>query len=530
MKPHPLAAADRAACEAFATLAYGNPFLPDRLEAERVIAATLGGPARDDRVWHRALDLDHDGDRLAWLSEHAQALAKRIAVCLGGRGCADLDDRARANLAAPGIYVAFYRAAPALLELVRAEATGAEHDRAKVRAAWHTFRDTARSLLIVDGTPLLPELAGGEDHLFAVAYQTFAAFRTIFHNLFGGNEAAATLRAEVWHSCFTRDRLRHARSAYGRMRELPTLVRGESGPGKEIVARAVLAGSHRTFDAKSATLEPRGSFEAVTLAAMPATLVESELFGHRRGSFTGAAADRPGRLEGVGRTGVAFLDEIGDVEPAVQVKVLRVLQERTFARIGDARPRAFEGRIVAATHRDLPALMAAGDFRADLYYRLAADVVRTPPLRELIGGDAGELSRLVTLACRRLIDDPALPHEVIGAIESGVGLGYGWPGNFRELEQCCRAVLIRGEYVPPPTHRHDAADDLADDLRTARLSAEEVTTRYCRLAVDKHGSFSAAGRVLGLDRRTVRSRVERDPDEVPAHDRQRREPDTDGQG
>ena len=497
-----LSAADRRACGAYATLAFGNPFLPERVEAERVIAETVGGRrARHEAVWHRPLDLDTQHEQLRWLSDVAETLAARVVASRPTVAEASL--AALAALAAPGLYAAFYGAAPALQELVRAEAAGGTHDRAVVREAWRGFRETCRRLLRAGDRSLLP-IDVDEAHLFAIAYQTFAAFHAIFHRLFGGNATAATLRASVWQSCFTRDRLRHTGGGFATMRSLPTLVLGESGTGKEIVARSIAAGAYRAFDANAATFAPRGGFEAVTLAAMPATLVESELFGHRRGSFTGAAADRPGRLEQVGRSGVAFLDEIGDVEPAVQVKVLRVLQERTFTRIGDATPRPFDGRIVAATHRDLPSLLAAGDFRADLYYRLAADVVTTPPLRELIGGEAGELSRLVTLACRRLSphDADRLAGEVLAAIEAGVGLAYGWPGNFRELEQCCRAVLVRGSYAPPMAAR----DELAD-VRSASLTMDELTARYCRLAVARHGTPTAAARAIGLDRRTVTARL-----------------------
>ncbi len=499
----PLSDADQRMCDAFATLVFGNPFLPERVEAERVIGDVCGHTIeRVAAVWHRPLDLDTQHNRLTWISRVAAELAERVAAC------GPMKHERRAAMSAPGLYAAFYTAAPVLQQIVRNDAAGRDHDPALIRDAWRSFRQTYRRLLVVDGQSLLPIDGVDEGHLFAIAYQTFRTFHAIFHQLFGGNTAAATLRASVWQSCFTRDRLRHAAGAYATMQSLPTLVLGESGTGKEVVARCIAAGAYRRFDETSKTFAPRGGFEAVTLAAMPATLVESELFGHRRGSFTGAAADRPGRLERVGHAGIAFLDEIGDVEPAVQVKVLRVIQERTFTRIGDTTPRSFDGRIIAATHRDLPTLLASGAFRTDLYYRLAADVITTPPLRDLIGGDEAELSQLVALACRRLspIDSDRLTSEVLAAITDGVGLDHTWPGNFRELEQCCRSVLVGGSYTPPATPRDDAAA-LADELRKATLSADEVTTRYCRLAVARHGTPTAAARVIGLDRRTVQSRL-----------------------
>ncbi len=502
-------AVDLDAAKALAVLAFGNPFLPERIEAERRLAEIAEVEPPRDTVWHRPADLTAENRQLAGLHDAAESLAKRIAESVRRHGLAGISDDLRPTLAAPAMYAAFYRVTPALHDLNERELFGKSVDAAALRTAWRSFREAYRTLLCIDDVPLMPGPASEPAHLFALARQTFAGFRAIFQNLFGGNQAAAALRATVWESCFTRDRLRHATVAWSRIRELPTLILGETGTGKEIVARAIAAGAYRRFDGKRCEFEPRGGFEAVTLAAMPTTLVESELFGHRRGSFTGAAADRPGRLEHVGQCGVAFLDEIGDVDPSVQVKVLRVLQERTFSRIGDSKPRAFDGRIVAATHRDLPKMLSDGTFRHDLYYRLAGDVIRTPPLRDLIGGDEAELRRLTKLASARLlpVDPGPLADDAVRVIGDRLGVDYAWPGNFRELEQCCRSVLIRGDYTPPQPSPSATADDLAEDLREARLTVDDLTTRYCRLAVQKHGNHSAAGRAIGLDRRTVASRT-----------------------
>ncbi len=237
----------------------------------------------------------------------------------------------------------------------------------------------------------------------------------------------------------------------------------------------------------------------------------------KRGSFTGATADRPGRLESVGRGGCILLDEIGDVELSIQVKLLRVLQERTFSRVGDAKPRRFEGKIIAATHRDLPTMAHAGQFRADLFYRLAGDVIRTPPLRDLIAGDADELRRLVGLVTHRLLSGRAdeaelLAGEIVQAIAVGVGFDHAWPGNFRELEQCVRGVLVRGEYAPlaKGDAARDAAGQLVSRLRAVAMSADEATGAYCRLAYDRLGSYEAVARALKLDRRTVKAKLKAD--------------------
>ena len=167
---------------------------------------------------------------------------------------------------------------------------------------------------------------------------------------------------------------------------------GATGTGKELVARAIGLSRYVPFNEKSQSFQHdfAGSFRAVNLSALSPTLIESELFGHRRGSFTGAVEDRTGWLESCGPHGTVFLDEIGELDPGIQVKLLRVLQTRTFQRIGETDERRFEGKIIAATNRNLDEELEGGDFRADFYYRLCADRVTTPttPGGALAGGAA----------------------------------------------------------------------------------------------------------------------------------------------
>src|SRR5262249_14365870 len=250
------------------------------------------------------------------------------------------------------------------------------------------------------------------------------------------------------------------------------------------------------------------------------TLIESELFGHRRGAFTGALEDRAGWLEVCERFGTVFLDEVGDVDPAIQVKLLRVLQTRTFQRLGDTKSRTFHGKIIAATNRDLAHEIQAGRFREDFYYRLCSDIIATPPLAEQLRESPSELRYLVLFLAARIVgqeEAQALADEVTAWIAAHLGPAYPWPGNVRELEQCVRNVLIRGEYRPPARPAPSARGELTAQLMAGGLTAEELLCRYCTLVYAETGSFQETARRLGLDRRTVRNKV--DPRLVPAFGR-----------
>jgi len=214
----------------------------------------------------------------------------------------------------------------------------------------------------------------------------------------------------------------------------PVLIRGETGTGKELIARAI----HFNSDAAD---EP---FIAVNCTALPPTLLESELFGHVRGAFTGADRDRKGRFELAG-AGTIFLDEIGDTTPEFQAKLLRVVQDREFYPVGGDRPRSTRARIIAATHRPIETLVREGRFREDLYFRLKVVEITVPPLRERRADIPLLVDHLVRKACRELhVDVRVVPDEVMAAI-----VAYDWPGNVRELENALTraVVLARGPAI-----------------------------------------------------------------------------------
>jgi DNA-binding NtrC family response regulator len=234
------------------------------------------------------------------------------------------------------------------------------------------------------------------------------------------------------------------------------------------------------------------------------------LFGHRRGAFTGALQDRVGWLEVCPEGGAVFLDEIGEVDVSVQVKLLRLLQTRTFHRLGESRPRSFAGKIIAATNRDLVEEMEAGRFRRDFYYRLCSDVIVTPSLREQLADSPQELPRLVGFIARRLVGDEQgeeLAAEVLEVVAKQLSPTYPWPGNFRELEQCVRNVLVRRRYEPVRLTPSRPAAALAAELESGRLTAEQILRRYCAIVYAQTRNIEETARRLDLDRRTVRARL-----------------------
>jgi two-component system NtrC family response regulator len=268
------------------------------------------------------------------------------------------------------------------------------------------------------------------------------------------------------------------------------LLLGESGTGKELLARALHESSDR-----------RGKrFVAINCAAIPDTLLESELFGYERGAFTGATRQTPGRIESANH-GTLFLDEIGDLPAALQAKLLRFLQQRTIERLGGREEIPVDVRIVSATHQNLRDRIASGQFREDLFYRLAEIVVTVPPLRDR-SGDAALLAHAFV---RRNADQQkrgrlGLSEAAVAAIET-----HRWPGNVRELENVIKRAVILAD--GPVIEAHDLGLDVSPEdqeplnLREARESAER--RELARALARANGHLSKAAELLGISRPTL---------------------------
>jgi len=280
-------------------------------------------------------------------------------------------------------------------------------------------------------------------------------------------------------------------------RSVPVLIEGESGTGKELLARAI----HRTSE--------RGGkpFVAVNCGAIPAELVESEFFGHKKGAFTGATSDRQGYFESA-NGGTLFLDEIGELPLSDQVKILRVLQENEVTRIGDAKPIKVDVRIVAATNRSLLQEVAAGRFRADLFYRLAVAVLHIPPLRER----QGDIGLLIDHFLAQAVIDSSETCKNISASARNLLLSHPWPGNVRELLNTLRRATVwtTGDTIQ--------ADDIREALFPVAMQPSEcvlnrsmsegfniqdviaeVARHYLQRGMDECGANkSKAAKLLGL--------------------------------
>ena len=323
-------------------------------------------------------------------------------------------------------------------------------------------------------------------HLRAQVVQRYA-----FHNLIGKSPAMQEIYAKIEQVADSRTTV---------------LVTGESGTGKELVAKAIHYNSTRR----------ERPFVALNCAALPETLIESELFGHEKGSFTDATARRVGQFE-LAHTGTLFLDEIGDLSPATQAKLLRVLQEREFTRVGGVQSIKVDVRIVAATNKNLDEMVRKNQFREDLYYRINVIALYLPPLRER-GEDIALLAK--HFLAKRIEEEKRPPQEFTKDSLELIS-HYPWPGNVREMENIIEQAFIwsKGSHVITPEHlpnilRTDTrSTSLRDDTLAGRLSLEKAVMEFEReiiLDALKRTTYvqTHAATMLGISRRMLKYRMD----------------------
>ena len=487
MSNHRLDPSDREFFAALADVVFGNPFTPQR---DELIVRLAPGAPRGDLTTHREALARVVGPRLKpWLQEGAAALQRMHA-----------DDRR--VLEPPLLYVAYHRCVPQIDAHIEKQAGQGGAPLAV------PFGDEVIGELVRSGFP-----EDRAERYFAMFFQLRRAFYFIVGSLAGKCESMRRLRQALWNNVFTHDMRGYDTALWNRMEDFSTLLLGETGTGKGSAAAAIgrsefipYVASQRRFATNFAE-----SFIAINLSQFPETLIESELFGHRKGAFTGAIDRHDSVLERCDAHGALFLDEIGEVSIPVQIKLLQVLQERTFSPLGSHERKRFSGRVIAATNRPLGKLRRDGRFREDFFYRLCSDVIEVPTLRQRIEESATELEQLVRLLVARIAGEAAgdMTGKVLETLERGLPRGYGWPGNVRELEQAVRRILMTGRYAGEAAETGLSEEDmLVDKMRAGQLSADELLSRYCALLYRRLGTYTEVAEQTGLDPRTTRKYVE----------------------
>ncbi|MGH8723472.1 MAG: sigma-54-dependent transcriptional regulator [Burkholderiales bacterium] len=461
---------------------YGNPFNAQR--AKLIVRLAPGATPGD---------LTQDREALARL------VGPRLAPWLGKT---ELSGEDRRLLEPALLYVCYHRYVPQIDALIERQA------RQGGAPLTVPFADEVIGDLVRSGFP--EERAA---RYFAFYFQLRRAFYFIQASLAGECESMRRLREGLWNNVFTHDMRGNEAALWNRMEDFSTLLLGETGTGKGQAAAAIGRSEYIPYlpDQHRFAANFTETFIGINLSQFPETLIESELFGHRKGAFTGAIDHHEGVFERCSAHGALFMDEIGEVAVPVQIKLLQVLQERTFTPLGGKEKKRFSGRVIAATNQALDALRRRGRFRDDFFYRLCSDVIEVPTLRQRIAESPAELAELARLLVARITgsQDSRLVDSVLQSLEHSLPRGYPWPGNVRELEQAVRRILLTGRYAPDIAHAgRDEDEQLVEKLRAGELTAAELLSRYSAMLYRRLGTYSEVAKRTGLDPRTSRKYVE----------------------
>jgi len=347
---------------------------------------------------------------------------------------------------------------------------------------------------------------------FSIFYQMRRAFYFIFNTLSGVSECMRKFHCSLWNNIFTHDIRWYEKILCAKLEDFSTLLLGETGTGKGTAAAAIGQSGFIPFDTKTGKFEESftKTFIEINLSQFPETLIESELFGHRKGSFTGAVEAHEGIFSFSSSYGSIFLDEIGDVSIPIQIKLLRVLQDRTFSPVGGHKKLRFDGRVIAATNKPIDKLRQEGVFRDDFFYRLCSDIITVPSLWQRISENSSELTLLLKNTVRKITgnDFPEMYEIVHNTISKNLEKNYPWPGNVRELEQCVRRILLTKDYhgdIKPVSK--NLQNKIADDIDAENYDAQTLIADYCKLLYQKYGTFQDVAGITNLDRRTVKKYV-----------------------
>ncbi|HEX7859698.1 MAG TPA: sigma 54-interacting transcriptional regulator [Verrucomicrobiae bacterium] len=474
--PPVLTSAERKIVEVVNALAFLNPFNADREAMERRFSEMTGGVAGQS----------HDqsfGGFFKWVDQ-LPAEKRQFAKFAG---------KEREEMRALFLFEGYHRNVPALDELIGTQLLRGEKSCPAPFGRECVDRMVSRGFARDEAV-----------RYFGIFYQLRRAHSFIVRGLKGRSACMFQFRRRLWKSVFTDDVRWYERHLWNRMEDFSTLLLGETGSGKGTAASAIGRSGFIPY------LPERGEFAesfnrtfvSINLAEFPETLIETELFGYRKGAFTGAVGSHEGVFARCSPHGAIFLDEVGEIRKDIQVKLLHVLQDRRFSPVGSREQLQFRGRVISATNRSLQDLRAEKLFRDDFYYRISSDVIPVPTLRERLAEDSAELDLLLETILERTAGErwSELLPTVRERLEKSAGRNYRWPGNVRELEQAVRRVLLHGSYEPEPA---ESGEKQLDVLLNSGVTVDELLNRYCSQAVHVCGSRAEAARRLQVDVRTL---------------------------
>jgi DNA-binding NtrC family response regulator len=348
---------------------------------------------------------------------------------------------------------------------------------------------------------------------FAILYQLKRAYYFIDKALIGQSPCMRDLRRHLWNNVFTYDIRLYERFLMNRMEDFSTMILGDTGTGKGTAAAAIGRSGFIPYNPEKNVFNDSFmlSFISINLSLYPESLIESELFGHKKGAFTGAINLHEGIFSRCRPHGSILLDEIGDVSLPVQLKLLQILQERTFSPVGSHEILRFNGRVIAATNKSIKELRGNGLFRSDFYYRLSSDCIVMPSLSARINENPDELRLILNSIIERLTGAKSeeLVNLVLTSLEKSPGRDYSWPGNVRELEQATRRILLTREYRGESLETSGGIKEmLKNGIETQTIGSQELISGYCALLYERYGTYEEVARRMNLDRRTVRRYIE----------------------
>jgi sigma-54 specific flagellar transcriptional regulator A len=342
----------------------------------------------------------------------------------------------------------------------------------------------------------------------SVLYQIRRAYYFIGRELVGNCPSMKALRCSLWNNVFTFDIRYYKDYLWNHMEDFSTLILGDTGTGKSSAAKAIGQSGLMHYDPLNQTFTNKfsDSYMLINLSEYPETLIESALFGHKKGAFTGAIDNFSGIFNRCLSHGILFLDEIGEVPESIQVKLLNVLQDRIFTPIGSHKTSRFKGRVITATSKSLEELRTTGKMRDDLFYRLSSDIIIMPSLQQRVQENADELRQLIHLLVHRMTDteNPKLADWVCDLLNNQIPKHYPWFGNVRELEQAVRRIILKQQYVGAKELNFiSSKQDNILKLPDENIDAKQLLTLYCQLLYKKHGTYQKVANIVNLDRRTV---------------------------